>query len=87
MEVAGVVVNNSSCHYSGNRGGPERARSIREISEEAKNNEWRVFENQIPFSTGFPKIMRGDFRHRGDASQYTHFAREFFDHLNLDATR
>ena len=87
IEVAGVVVNNSSYHYSGNRGGPERARSIREITEEAENNEWQIFENQIPFSRGFPKVMRGDFSHSGDALLYTHFAKEFFDHLNLGEIR
>ena len=87
IDVAGVVVNNSSYHYSGNRGGPERARSIREITEEATNNEWQVFENQIPFSRGFPKIMRGDFSHPGDALRYSHFAKEFFEHLNLGEMR
>ena len=85
IDVAGVVVNNSSYHYSGNRGGPERERSIREITEEANNNEWHVFENQIPFSRGFPKVMRGDFSYPGDALLYTRFAKEFFDHLNLGA--
>lgn len=79
LDVAGIVVNNSTYHYSGNRGGPERTRALRELTGEARRNNWRVFKNQIPLSRGFPKMMRGDFSHLGDAPLYQHFAGEFFD--------
>ena len=83
IDVSGVVINNSSYHYSGNRGGPERHRSIASITSEAEANGWHVFMNQIPFSRGFPKIMRGDFSHSGDAFLFRYFADEFFRHLGL----
>lgn len=79
LDVSGIVVNNSTYHYSGNEGGPERSRAIDEISAEARKNDWRVFRNQIPLSRGFPKMMRGDFSHLGDAPLYQHFAKEFYD--------
>ena len=79
IEVTGVVINNSTYHYSGNRGGPERARAISELRREAKRNNWRVFKRQLPLSRGFPKMMRGDFSHLGDAPLYQLFAKEFFD--------
>ena len=79
LDVAGIVVNNSTYHYSGNKGGPERNRAIAELSAEARKNNWRVFRNQIPLSRGFPKMMRGDFSHLGDAPLYQHFAKEFHD--------
>ena len=87
IDVAGVVINNSVYHNSGNHGGPERTRSIQEIREEAANNHWHVFKHQMPFSRGFPKMMRGDFNHLRDAWRYTYFAEEFFGHLKLDAKR
>ena len=31
-----------------------------EIRSEAAKHHWRIFTNQIPFSRGFPKMMRGD---------------------------
>ncbi len=85
IEVAGIVINNSSYHYSGNRGGPERRRSTIEIKREGQKNEWHIFEQEIPFSRGFPKIMRGDFSHPGDAVFFPDFAREFFEHIGLDS--
>ncbi len=81
IDVIGVVIINSSYHYSGNRGGPERKRSIMEIRSEARQSGWFVFDNQIPFSRGFPKMMRGDYHHLGDAILFEHFAREFFEKL------
>jgi len=83
IDVIGVVINNSSYHYSGNRGGPERATAMGEISEEATKNGWHMFRNQIPLSRGFPKMMRGDFNYLGNATDYVLFAREFFDRLGL----
>ena len=83
IEVSGVVINNSSYHYSGNRGGPERHRSVAQIESDARTNSWHVFENQMPFSRGFPKLMRGDFSHPGDAVLFNRFAEEFFGHIGL----
>ena len=84
IDVVGVLINNSTYHYSGNRGGPERERSVGEIREEAARNGWHVFENQIPFSRGFPKMMRGDFSHPGDAGMFWRFAGEFFQKLGFE---
>ena len=81
IDVIGVVINNSSYHYSGNRGGPEAQRSKKEIHEEAAKNGWHVFEREIPLSRGFPKMMRGDFDRIGDATNFQSFAREFFAKL------
>ncbi len=50
-----------------NDGGPEKRRSIREITEEAGKNGWHLFKKQMPHSRGFPKLMRGDFKHLGNA--------------------
>ena len=84
IDVIGVVINNSSYHYSGNRGGPERARSIIDIKEEADKNGWHVFNSQIPFSRGYPKMMRGDFSSPGDAPLYERFGRELFHLLGFE---
>ena len=81
IDVIGVVINNSTYHYSGNRGGPEAQRSKKEIRAEAAKNGWHVFESELPLSRGFPKIMRGDFNRVGDASLFRHFAGEFFARL------
>ena len=83
IDVIGVVINNSSYHYSGNNGGPERERSLGEIHNAARTNEWHVFERQLPLSRGFPKMMRGDFNHLGDAPLYRGFAEEFFQRLGF----
>ena len=81
IDVVGIVINNSTYHYSGNNGGPERARAVEELRNEAKQNNWLVFENEIPLSRGFPKMMRGDFNHLGDAPLYRYFAKEFFKEI------
>ena len=83
IDVIGVVINNSSYHYSGNEGGPERSRSIDEITTEAKTNGWPIFKNQLPLSRGFPKMMRGDYRYIGDAFMFNYFAGEFFRMLGI----
>lgn len=85
IEVIGIVINNSSYHYSGNRGGPEKKRAMREIRDEAQKNNWHIFKNQIPHSRGFPKMMRGrDSSHLGHAKWgFNSFAKEFFKKLGL----
>src|SRR5690606_12222 len=64
ISVAGVVINNPF-YDGGNNGGPEKARSLRDIRKDAKKNGWKVFKNEIPFSRGFPKMMRGDYNYLG----------------------
>ena len=82
IEVAGVVINNSF-YDGGNNGGPEKARAIREIRVEAIKNSWPIFKTELPFSRGFPKLMRGDLSYSGNAGMFRHFAKEFFDKIGL----
>lgn len=82
IDVIGVVINNAFYH-GGNDGGPEKSASLQDIYKEARNNEWYVFRNQIPHSRGFPKMMRGDFNHPGNAPYFRRFASEFFGKLGL----
>lgn len=82
IEVAGIVINNGF-YDGGNNGGPEKTRALREIRAEAASNMWHIFGEEIPFSRGFSKIMRGDFNHSGNADQFYRFAGEFFDKIDL----
>ena len=78
IDVIGIVVNDAT--YRGNNdGGPERRRAMDEIREEATRNGWRIFENQITYSRGFPKLMRGDTNYPGDSQAVMErFVDEFF---------
>jgi chromosome partitioning protein len=82
IDVAGVVLNNAFYH-GGNDGGPEKARSLRQIEIDSAKNGWRIFGHQLPHSRGFPKMMRGDFTYPRNAPQFAYFAKEFFDHIKL----
>lgn len=87
IDVIGVVINNGTYH-GGNDGGPEKERAMHEIREEAAENEWRIFHNQLGYSRGFPKIMRGDFNYLGNAVRdYRRFAEEFFSSPGLERLR
>ena len=88
IDVIGVVINNSTYHLSGNQGGPERSRSMRDILLEAAKNGWDIFDSQLPLSRGFPKIMRGDFRNPGDALvSFRELAYEFLDAIGIKIER
>jgi len=82
IKVAGVVINNGF-YDGGNNGGPEKVRALKEIRAEAANNKWHVFENEIPFSRGFPKLMRGDNSYSGNADMFYQFADEFYNRIGL----
>jgi chromosome partitioning protein len=82
IRVVGVVINNAF-YDGGNDGGPEKAQALQEIYQEALKNEWEVFSQQIPFSRGFPKIMRGNHSYSGNATMFPRFARAFFDKIGL----
>ena len=84
IDVIGVVINNPSYHQSGNQGGPERWVAIGEIRKEAKKSGWCIFNHEIPLSRGFPKMMRGEFSHLGDAYDFRDFAEEFFEALGIE---
>ena len=80
IDVIGVVVNHAF-YDGGNRGGPETRRALRDIRKEARENEWRLFTNQLPHSRGFPKMMRGDYTNLGNAVHYEEFAQEFLQRI------
>ncbi len=85
IDVIGIVVNNAT-YDGGNQGGPEKLRAMEEIEREARNNGWRIFENEIGYSRGFPKIMRGDYSYSGNAlPEFFRFATEFFGRPELAA--
>jgi len=75
IDVLGVVINNAF-YDGGNRGGPERKRAMADIRREAASHQWRIFDNEIPFSRGFPKMMRGDYNWPGNAEDFRYFAKE-----------
>ena len=81
IDIAGIVVNNWTYHYSGNQGGPETQRSNNEIRNVARRNSWHIFDTAIPYSRGFPKMMRGDYSRIGDGAQFRYFAEEFFERI------
>jgi len=82
IEVIGVVINNGFYH-GGDDGGPEKRRAMLEIYEEANKNGWHIFKEEILHSRGFPKRMRGDWNHGGNAWRFFLFADEFLDRLGL----
>jgi chromosome partitioning protein len=82
LDVSGIVINNST-YDGGNNGGPEKWRSMDEIRAEAAKNNWSIFRNEIPFSRGFPKIMRGDHSHSGNAYQFAEFAEEYLSAIGF----
>ena len=87
IDVIGIVVNNST-YDGGNDGGPEKSRSMHDIRQEARNNGWHLFERQLGFSRGFPKMMRGDRNWPGNAERdYRLLAQEMFQRPELSALR
>lgn len=76
IDVLGVVINNAF-YDGGNQGGPERKRAKIDIQDEAAKHDWRIFGCEIPFSRGFPKMMRGDHNWLGNAEDFRFFATEF----------
>ena len=86
IDVLGIVINNAF-YDGGNDGGPEKQQALRDIQEEAGKNGWKLFDNQILHSRGFPKRMRGDYRWSGNARFFPIFAREFFRRLDLSAAK
>jgi chromosome partitioning protein len=86
IDVSGVVINNGF-YNGGNNGGPEKWQAMKEIREEAAKNEWIIFRNEIPYSRGFPKIMRGNYSYSGNAwSGFYEFANEYLNSVGLTSS-
>ena len=84
IDVLGVVINDMF-DYQAHDETPERKRSIKEIRRESAKNGWYVFDNGLEYSRGFPKMMRGDWSHPGDAPAiFRAFEEEFFEVLEYD---
>lgn len=75
IDVLGVVINNAF-YDGGNQGGPERKRAMADIRKAAAEHGWRIFDNEILFSRGFPKLMRGDYNWLGNAELFYLFEHE-----------
>ena len=85
IDVLGVAINNST-YDGGNNGGPEKLTAMYEIYGEATKNGWYLFQNELGYSRGFPKVMRGDYRHSGNSMRdFERFALEFFGRPELTA--
>ncbi len=82
IDVVGVAINNSF-YDGGNRGGSEKKRAMPEIREEAAKNGWELFRHEIEHSRGYPKLMRGDYKWRGNAAYFYEFADEFSGRLGM----
>lgn len=82
ISVLGIVINNAF-YNGGNNGGPEKKAALADIKQEAMNNSWSIYKNEIPHSRGFPKIMRGNNTYKGNANQFPKFANEFFKSIGL----
>jgi chromosome partitioning protein len=82
ISVTGIAINNAF-YDGGNNGGPEKARALIDIEAEAAKNNWHIFDNEIPHSRGFPKLMRGDYSWSGNAWRFDLFANEFFNHVKI----
>lgn len=54
IEIAGVVFNHSSSYTSG----PEGQQSIREVTKVAREEGWRICENQVRYSASYAKSAR-----------------------------
>jgi chromosome partitioning protein len=54
IEIAGLVFNHSSSYSSG----PEGQQSIRDVSKVAKEQGWRICENQVRYSASYAKSAR-----------------------------
>jgi chromosome partitioning protein len=87
IDVIGIVVNNST-YDGGNDGGPEKATSMGDIRREAQENGWHLFQNELGFSRGFPKMMRGNYNWLGNApADFRTLAHEMFQVPELRGLR
>ena len=82
IDVVGVVVNNAFYH-GGNDGGPEKSRSMTDIRNEAATNGWQIFKTEMQHSRGYPKIMRGDYSHQGNAIFWTDVVDPILEKIGL----
>ncbi len=85
IDVIGVVINDFSDYQASTQNvPPETIESRKEILQDAAANNWCIFENELKYSRGFPKMMRGNYNQTGKAlPMFSQFANELFKRLKL----
>ncbi len=86
IEISGLIFNHSSTYSSG----PEGKRSIEEVTKEARNNDWHIFENQVLYSASYAKSAREgtplawtSYVRSHVALRFSRFAEEVFQRINI----
>ncbi|HEX8193578.1 MAG TPA: AAA family ATPase [Allosphingosinicella sp.] len=86
IEIAGIAFNHSATYSSG----PEGMQSINEVTREAAQHGWHIFENQVRYSASYAKSAREGASlsqtsyARWDVIQgFSRFADEVFDRIGL----
>lgn len=87
LDICGIVFNHSSSYSEG----PEGRKSIREVSSEAKKNDWHVFNTHVRYSASYPKASR-EGTPIGNTSyvrwevtnEFDKFVHEFLDVIGLE---
>ncbi|MBW1967005.1 MAG: ParA family protein [Deltaproteobacteria bacterium] len=84
LELAGVVFNATSDYY------PEERLSKDSVIQIAEENDWYVFENEVPYSRSFPKgaregtpIFRTSYSRYSKINEFNRVAREFAERVDL----
>ncbi|MBL3525902.1 ParA family protein [Serratia plymuthica] len=86
LDICGIVFNHSSSYSDG----PEGNKSLKEVSLEAKKNEWHIFDTHVRYSASYPKASRegtpiSNTSHaRWEVTyEFSTFVKEFFDRIGL----
>jgi len=87
LHICGIVFNHSSTYSSG----PEGRKAIKEVTQEAKARNWKVFDTHIHYSASYPKSARegtpisSTSYVRWEVTQaFRTFEKEFYESIGLE---